>query len=158
MSSSETCPCWSESGFVAIDTWWFCKIQQLAKNVLVPADDAIWILVPPIYNLTIFDQSYVPKMAIRSPESNCKCCGGRASFVRTTVLFAWSIKPTCDSTVTKSSKSKTISKTISAYVQIIGCRRHNADPATLFGHPPSQILWNERRASNFHSPLQSIFG
>ena len=68
--------------------------------------DAIWSLVPSIYNLTIFDQESCSKLTILSPEGNCKCCGGCASFVRTTVLLALSVKPTCDSTVAKSCKSE----------------------------------------------------
>ena len=60
------------------------------------------------YNLTIFDQNHVPKSQ-SSPEGKCKCSGGCASFVRTTVLLALSVKPTCDSTVAKSCKNETAS-------------------------------------------------
>ncbi len=42
------------------------------------------------------------QIAILPPEGNCKCCGGSASFVRTTFLLALSVQPTCDSTVAKS--------------------------------------------------------
>ena len=42
-------------------------------------------------------------------NSNCKCCGGCSSSVRTAVLFALRIKPTCDKTVTKSFNSDTVS-------------------------------------------------
>ena len=101
---------------VAIDIWWSVKIQRLAKNAL----DACcrWCFTSTWCNLELCAVSIQPnhfwpelcsKIAILSPEGSCKCCGGCASFVRTTVLVAFSIKPTCDNAVTKSCKSETAS-------------------------------------------------
>ena len=101
---------------IAIDTWWPVKIQRLAKNAL----DACcrWCFTSTWCNLELCAVSIQPnhfwpelcsKISIVFPEGNCKCCGGCASFVRTTVLVAFSIKPTCDSALTKSCKSETVS-------------------------------------------------
>ena len=78
---------------VAIDTWWSVKIQRLAKNAL----DACckWCFTSTWCKLELCAVSIQPnhfwaelcsKIAIPSPEGHCKCCGGCASFVRTTVL------------------------------------------------------------------------
>ena len=89
------------------------------------------------------------RIAILTPEGDCKSCGGCASFVRSNVSFAFRIKPICDSTVTKSFFFKSLQQFQHMKLQIIGCLRQNADPATQVGHPLSQIVSRERRPSNF---------
>ena len=74
---------------VAIDTWWPFRIQRFAKN----ASDACckWCFISKWCNLEPCAISIQPnhfwrescsKIAILSPEGNCKWCGGCASFVR----------------------------------------------------------------------------
>ena len=142
---------------VAIDTWWSVRIQRLAKNAL----DACcrWCFTSTWCNLDLCAVSIQPnhfwpelcsKIAILSPEGNCKCCGGCASFVRTTVLFAFSIKSVSNQLATMQWPNHARAKQFQHMIlQIIRCRRQSADPPTQVGHPICQILSKKRRASNF---------
>ncbi len=70
------------------------------------------------------------KIRIFSPEGNCKCCGGFAFRLSTTVLPTLSIKSTCNSTGTKSCRRKLFQHMI---LEIRSCRRQKADPAAQIG-------------------------
>ena len=77
--------------------------------------------------LTKVLQKFCSKIAIPSPEGNRKCCGGWALFVKTTVLFAVNIKPTCDSTVTKSCKGQTLSSYVFANKKMSSANRRSSN-------------------------------
>ena len=145
--------------FVAIDMWRCWKIQRLAKNALDACSkhqhDAIWSFVPSAYNLSIFDQSYVPKQqSLHQKEivNAVVVVSGCTSFARTTVLFAFSIKPSCDSTVTNSCNSETVSANDFADFannRVSSAKRRSSNP----GSPsPKSIFSEEAVPPTFHSP------
>ena len=75
-----------------------------------------------------------------------------ASFVKTAVLFACSIKPSCDGTTTKSGKSETISTYDFAYSRMSSAKRRSRNA----GWPSSPTSNPFNRASRVQpfSPLQ----